>query len=1109
MIGQIPSLFDPSMANPPEGLDYQQWVDSFSSGQQYPFAQAGMTGNVPQVPYQQSQLHQVQASTSPASASQVHYNFVPQDSFAPGDQSASFDSHFAQASMPDRPQRGLPRISRRGGAPVGYPSAPNLRIPEPPRGTYSQPRQSPHHSQQAFAVQGAAPPNDSYFYPPVGADVIAGSGSGDQQHLHSSYNFVPQYQPDQYSASGYTPNSDFTNLPSSVSTPSVGGTDDSQRAYSSASSHVSQHASSQQPQASSSRQPVGSARGRARGTKPAAKRARQEESQDGGDSDTQSEDEQGPTMAGLNMTVSVPPPQGQSSLPARLPGACKHCKKLKMRCEFPQDENTCKRCKSSGHQCIVEGRKPRNAPNKREYLLAQIRQKNAIIESLLKQIHNPYLATPMSIASYRMATSPTDQNNQNVIAFLDRLQASVQSAGSNAGLNAFRMDARADRNSDDSDEDTQHEPGAHEPTERGSPQADEDDEPLRDAEDQPQALPDQTVPIGLLAKLALDNNKKKPRRSSAKPKDNESSDDDVGVANVGFFEPGPAFNLGLRASMIESVSPPEILVHGLVTPDDVDKLFEIYFDKINVHCDVLDPALHTPATTFNRCPFLFTVICAISCRYYQEKSDIYPIAMHFAKHAAASALLNGWKSVELSQAYILMSLYGVPARRWEEDRNWLYTGLAIRIATDLNLHVVSTVKPKSERQEREMVNQSRVWLLCYNLDRSTATQFGKPATIKEDYTIRNCADWYKRSRMNSSFNIGTSAYAAMLRIMAHFHEEIYSDPDSPTGLNQALDFRSSIINHDEQLMAYFKEWSDRFQRDSDLNDPALKFRASLLPFLTGYSRLVMWSFGFQQAFKRGFQPDDQLFLEKCFESAKTIIVTLIDTLAPTGYMRTSPDAHFVFASFASAFLLKLLRPEFSTFVSLERQTEIFDLISRLIDKLRSPDIAIDERHTPALHSRFLHGLLRKHRHLANLRGSSSSSSVFHSQPAAPSTQGAPPPQYAPHAGGVYDGAAETSPASYTSSSESPTTFPTDSAMFEAEPSYTAGNGQGTFQFGAPQPEESWGPLVALQNPNYWNNMMMPGFSWPESPPHMQEHATNGFDTGFNAQYHMSAPIISG
>ena len=125
-------------------------------------------------------------------------------------------------------------------------------------------------------------------------------------------------------------------------------------------------------------------------------------------------------------------------------------------------------------------------------------------------------------------------------------------------------------------------------------------------------------------------------------------------------------------------------------------------------------------------------VCAISSRYYTEKSEIYPIAMHFAKHAAASALLNGWKSVELSQAYILMSLYGVPARRWEEDRNWLYTGLAIRLATDLNLHVVSNVKPRTEKQEREMVNQTRAWLLCFNLDRSTASQFGKPSTIKED-----------------------------------------------------------------------------------------------------------------------------------------------------------------------------------------------------------------------------------------------------------------------------------------------------------------------------------------------------------------------------------------
>ena len=155
--------------------------------------------------------------------------------------------------------------------------------------------------------------------------------------------------------------------------------------------------------------------------------------------------------------------------------------------------------------------------------------------------------------------------------------------------------------------------------------------------------------------------------------------------------------------------PPEIMVHGLVTPEDVDNLFKMYannlclvlfltrpyrfYEKLNVRAlhlpslplylitsfvqpflSVLDPKLHTPASTFSRCPFLFTVICAVSSRYYALKSSIYPIAMHFAKQAAAKNLIDGWKCVEQCQAYLLMSTYAQPARKWEDDRSWIYLG---------------------------------------------------------------------------------------------------------------------------------------------------------------------------------------------------------------------------------------------------------------------------------------------------------------------------------------------------------------------------------------------------------------------------------------------------
>ena len=149
--------------------------------------------------------------------------------------------------------------------------------------------------------------------------------------------------------------------------------------------------------------------------------------------------------------------------------------------------------------------------------------------SAARQLHNPYAATPLSIASYRMATSPSDQNNRNVIAWLDRLEESVQAAGRSGGVEAFKMESRqraSPGDAEDSDDD------AGDGTERGSAQGDDED----DEQAKLQALPDATVPLGLLAHLSLDNPKarKGKKRGNADGSDNE----DVGFANETYFLPG-------------------------------------------------------------------------------------------------------------------------------------------------------------------------------------------------------------------------------------------------------------------------------------------------------------------------------------------------------------------------------------------------------------------------------------------------------------------------------------------------------------------------------------------------------------------------------------------
>jgi hypothetical protein len=52
--------------------------------------------------------------------------------------------------------------------------------------------------------------------------------------------------------------------------------------------------------------------------------------------------------------------------------------------------------------------------------------------------------------------------------------------------------------------------------------------------------------------------------------------------------------------------------------------------------------------------------------------------MDFARDAAGRALIDGSKSVDVCQAYLLMAVYPIPKKKWAEDRSWLLMGVAIR-----------------------------------------------------------------------------------------------------------------------------------------------------------------------------------------------------------------------------------------------------------------------------------------------------------------------------------------------------------------------------------------------------------------------------------------------
>jgi hypothetical protein len=160
--------------------------------------------------------------------------------------------------------------------------------------------------------------------------------------------------------------------------------------------------------------------------------------------------------------------------------------------------------------------------------------------------------------------------------------------------------------------------------------------------------------------------------------------------------------------------------------------------------------------------------------------------MDSARHEAAVAFLVGQKRVEVVQGYYLMSLYPTPARRWEDDRSWIYLGQAIRVAMDMNLHHPNTAMPHSELHAREMLNRTRAWLNIFNLDRSLGSQYGKMAIINNvDYVASHSHEWWNSSEYNmQNFDIHLCAYTAELRVLSEFLTKVYSNSEHPTGLNK-------------------------------------------------------------------------------------------------------------------------------------------------------------------------------------------------------------------------------------------------------------------------------------------------------------------------------------
>uniref|UniRef100_V5GJ13 Zn(2)-C6 fungal-type domain-containing protein n=1 Tax=Kalmanozyma brasiliensis (strain GHG001) TaxID=1365824 RepID=V5GJ13_KALBG len=227
-----------------------------------------------------------------------------------------------------------------------------------------------------------------------------------------------------------------------------------------------------------------------------------------------------------------------------------------------------------------------------------------------------------------------------------------------------------------------------------------------------------------------------------------------GVLSGGEGEAGASrkgyFNLSLFHSKnddTEGLDPVEL---GLVELKELERLFDIFFARINPVLDLFDPFLHSVAFVRMRSAFLTTVISAMAARFSDTPEDAKlasTLDKHYQEKLLPMILLGGYKSVEISQAFLILTTYSRPTNRLVDDRSWQYLGFAIRTATEVGVNRKVTPSENllgNEQVARRVRNRERLWFNLFLYDRTLSAQTGRPWTISEDRMIVQSSMWHRQ-----------------------------------------------------------------------------------------------------------------------------------------------------------------------------------------------------------------------------------------------------------------------------------------------------------------------------------------------------------------------------
>lgn len=241
------------------------------------------------------------------------------------------------------------------------------------------------------------------------------------------------------------------------------------------------------------------------------------------------------------------------------------------------------------------------------------------------------------------------------------------------------------------------------------------------------------------------------------------------------------WSLGLYSSRFDKGPALDPISCKVMTKIIAKDLFGLYMRHLNARITLLDPFLATFDYVRNHSALLLTSACALAARFANHLPNAEELAnkldVHLLERVLPAVLLQGFRSVEISQAFIIMAAYHPNTSSLDGDRSWSLLGYGIRIAAelDMNARMISNRerfnKPSQtpasaqadtplsngkdgeieaqlsaeETIQRKFRNRERTWCNLWLFENSLSTHMGRRSTLGQDPVILGVSAGWDRA----------------------------------------------------------------------------------------------------------------------------------------------------------------------------------------------------------------------------------------------------------------------------------------------------------------------------------------------------------------------------